>query len=73
MALPSVLVSYFIQINSPEILQYFLSFFCDNKIKIISRKFIISSSIINQIVLMSSGEIENIIQEGEIISGKTPQ
>ena len=47
-----------------------LSFFYDNKIKIISIKFIINSSTINQIVLSSSGETENIIQEGEVIFRK---
>ena len=47
-----------------------LSFFYDNKIKIISIKFIINSSTINQIVLSSSVETENIIQEGEVIFRK---
>ena len=47
-----------------------LSFFYDNNIKINSRKFIINSSTINQIVLSSSGETENIIQEGEVIFRK---
>ena len=45
-------------------------FFCNNKIKIISRKFIISSSIISH--SNSSDEIHNIIQEEEAIFKKIP-
>ena len=47
--------------------------FYNNQIKAISRKFIISSSTINQIKLSSSSEIDNIIQEGEVISKKNPR
>ena len=47
-------------------------FFYHNKIKIVSRKFIISPLTINQIKLSSSNETDNIIQEGESIFEKNP-
>ena len=45
--------------------------FYNSKIKIISRKFIIISSTINQSIELSSlSEIDNIIQEGKVIFKK---
>ena len=47
--------------------------FYNSKIKIISRKFIIISSTINQSIELSSlSEIDNIIQEGKVIFKKNP-